>query len=897
VREALTLSPDQVVQSPSVVDVLALLRELCRPEQVSPDAGGVWITVRGEATTPPQGWKLHVSATCNSVDAVLRATLPILVAAGVTCKVATFPTLVALNAGGHGLAQIGKVITAYPANDRQSVELAIELDAATRGLAGPVVPSDRPLRPGSLVHYRYGAFQMVPMQTKDRGVLPGLRLPDGTLIHDDRSPLYRVPAGIDDLFASAGFTTVQSLKALIGGRYLITSTLHVSARGSVHTVLDTATFSPRVVKRAARHAVVGVGQRDAQDRLRMEFAILTRLAGDPCVPAVHDLIEQDGELFLVMDDIAGPTLSQTVEEMKGAGSLPTTEGVIAWGRELAAGVQRIHDAGYVLCDLKPSNILVTATGALRIIDFDIAQPLNGTRIDRAGTRGYLAPEVRDNLAFDVRADIYSFGAVLYFLVTGAEPELAPDPERLLQRSPSRLNPAVPRRLAGVIRSCLDPRPDNRPRSMLQVDALLAAIPRAAAPMHRDAATRARDPIPTVKRLTAAICRAAQAEHAGADWDSPMADRMSQRTLYDGTAGVLLALAEIVEVLGDPHARSTLSETVSRFASTPPPDGESGAGLYGGEGGVALALLRCGQVLADDRCIARAVDVGRTVASLAHEVPDLIVGSAGRVRANLQLWSGTGLSEFLDAAIAAGAHLVETAQEVGDGLRWLDASIPRDALPQEHSQGSQPRAWLGYAHGAAGIGDVLLDLWEVTGEVRFRRAAEGAARRLVECAVPVLPDGDGLNWPRTEGAPPEPGFWCHGSAGIGRFFLHAAALGLLPDAEEVAHGAARAVAGSTRWAGPTLCHGLAGNLAFLGRMERETGNRGYRHDIASFECLLRTWLQTRDGLLVSVGGEPDAVTPSYMTGYAGVAVALLCHATGRDLPDLARPWTASPVASS
>jgi hypothetical protein len=829
----------------------------------------------------------------------MRRAVPILVAGGVTFKVATFETLLSLNAGAQGLGQIGKVVTVYPESDLQAVTLAIALDGATRDLAGPAVPSDRPLRPGSLVHYRYGAFQLLPMQTKERGIVPGIRLPDGSLVPDDRSARYRPPASVDDPFAAAGFTTVQPLTALIGGRYLITATLNASARGSVHTAVDTATFTPRVVKRAARHAIIGAGRQDACDRLRVEFEVLSRLAGDPCVPAVHDLVEQNGELFLVMDDIVGPTLSQKIVEMIGQGSLPTPEQVFAWGRELATAVQRLHNAGFLLCDLKPSNILVTETGALRLIDFDVAQPLDGDNIHRAGTPGYLAPEVLGDSKFDVRADVYSLGAVLYFLITGAEPALAPDPRRLLSRPPSLLNTQVPRRLTGLIRACLDPRPEHRPQSMLEVDALLGTISKTGT------GTRGRrlshvhigDPISTVERLTATICRAVQGESAHAGWNVPETARVPQRTLYDGTAGVLLALAEIVEVLGDIDARSALSESAHRFAASSPPDGESGGCLYAGEGGVALALLRCGEVLADDWLIDRAVEVGHAVALLPLDGLDLTAGSAGRVRANLRLWRGTSRREFLDAARIAGSHLVEAAVTVGDGLRWPDATLEMDTVPRERSQDGQPPAWLGYAHGAAGIGDVLLDLWEITAEPRFWHAAQGAARRLIQLAVPVFPDRTGFNWPRTEGGAPGPGFWCHGAAGIGYFFLHAATLELTPDAEEVAHRAARAVAQSTRWAGPTLCHGLAGNLAFLCRMDRETGSNRYRRDSAAFNSLLQTWLHSRDGVLTCLGGEPVPSSPSYMTGYSGVAAALLCLAASRDLPDLARPRTPSSMVAT
>jgi lantibiotic modifying enzyme len=130
------------------------------------------------------------------------------------------------------------------------------------------------------------------------------------------------------------------------------------------------------------------------------------------------------------------------------------------------------------------------------------------------------------------------------------------------------------------------------------------------------------------------------------------------------------------------------------------------------------------------------------------------------------------------------------------------------------------------------------------------------------------------------------FWCHGAAGIGRFFLHAARVDLLAQAEELAHRAALTVEGATRAAAPTLCHGLAGNLSFLLEMHRQTGAATYLAAARTFGRLLRCWLVERDGALVCAGDEPTIFSPSYMVGYAGVAVSLLRLAVPGDLPDLA-----------
>ena len=119
-----------------------------------------WIFVRHlGASDRAQGWKIHVSAGKASLEDVLERSLPILLAERASFKViASIAQLDDLNQGLAGITQVGKCITIYPNDDIQAVSLAVALDVATSGLRGPAILSDRPLRPGSLIHYRYGCF-------------------------------------------------------------------------------------------------------------------------------------------------------------------------------------------------------------------------------------------------------------------------------------------------------------------------------------------------------------------------------------------------------------------------------------------------------------------------------------------------------------------------------------------------------------------------------------------------------------------------------------------------------------------------------------------------------------------------------------------------------------------
>jgi len=136
--------------------------------------------------------------------------------------------------------------------------------------------------------------------------------------------------------------------------------------------------------------------------------------------------------------------------------------------------------------------------------------------------------------------------------------------------------------------------------------------------------------------------------------------------------------------------------------------------------------------------------------------------------------------------------------------------------------------------------------EATGDDRFLSAARGAGRWLARQAVPVLDDGSGLDWPRTEGEPPFGAAWCHGAVAIGLFFLHAARLDVLPGAADVAARAARTAARGARPQGPIQCHGLAGNIEFLLDMNSVTGDAAYLAEARSLGRLLEAFSYEKDG---------------------------------------------------
>src|SRR4051812_47989824 len=159
---------------------------------------GRWLVVSfpNPYPQPQQGWKLHVSAHPGNSYGVLDRALAVLRSYQVNFKVAASPQMLEiLNAGAAGPSQIGKFITVYPPDDTLAARIAEDLHTATADMVGPHIPSDCPLHPGSLVHYRFGSFAGAAfMHLADGTVASPLISPAGTLEPDERRPVFAPPA-------------------------------------------------------------------------------------------------------------------------------------------------------------------------------------------------------------------------------------------------------------------------------------------------------------------------------------------------------------------------------------------------------------------------------------------------------------------------------------------------------------------------------------------------------------------------------------------------------------------------------------------------------------------------------------------------------------------------------
>ena len=223
------------------------------------------------------------------------------------------------------------------------------------------------------------------------------------------------------------------------------------------------------------------------DRLR-RFKHEARAAGalnHPNILTVYDIGDHDGQPFIVTELLKGDTL-HTVIPQKGLPPERATE----LAMQIAAGLAAAHEAGIVHRDLKPSNIFVTRDGYLKILDFGLAKlkasagPDSETAVlteestatgTILGTVGYMSPEQVRGQTTDTRTDIFSFGCVLYELLSGQRAFSGSTPadviSALLSEQPEDsavVNPEVPEELARLVMRCLEKRPEDRFQSVRDV---------------------------------------------------------------------------------------------------------------------------------------------------------------------------------------------------------------------------------------------------------------------------------------------------------------------------------------------------------------------------------------------------------------------------------------------
>jgi predicted Ser/Thr protein kinase len=229
------------------------------------------------------------------------------------------------------------------------------------------------------------------------------------------------------------------------GRYEITGELGRGAMGVVYKALD-PTIGRTVALKTMRLDGHGIESSELVKRFQNE-ARAAGLLNHPNIVTIYDAGEEDGIFYIAMEYIEGTTLDHLLAQKQ----MLDPEEVIRISRETCKGLDYAHAHGIVHRDVKPANIMITSRGSVKIMDFGIAKA-GGSMTSTGqvlGTPNYMSPEQVRGKSLDGRTDLFSFGVVLYEMLTGEKPFVGQNVTTVIYKIVNE-NPIAPRELDGTL---------------------------------------------------------------------------------------------------------------------------------------------------------------------------------------------------------------------------------------------------------------------------------------------------------------------------------------------------------------------------------------------------------------------------------------------------------------
>jgi serine/threonine protein kinase len=282
------------------------------------------------------------------------------------------------------------------------------------------------------------------------------------------------------------------------GNYKITEKIGEGGMGAVYKGIDVM-LEREVAIKMLRPELANNPQ--IVERFRSEAVTLAKL-NHPNIATLYSFLRQNDDFFMVMEFVRGDTLDEVIT---ASGPMAPDRAVQLFCQGLE-GIDHAHRLGIIHRDIKPANMMMTDTGALKVMDFGIARVLGTNRMTKTGhligTIEYMSPEQIRGLESDARSDIYSLGILLYEMLTGRVPFSSTSEYELMRAQieeapvpPRDLSPHVPLPLEQSIMKSLAKKPEARYqtagefRAALEISMRTATNPLAVPAEYRTPSTR------------------------------------------------------------------------------------------------------------------------------------------------------------------------------------------------------------------------------------------------------------------------------------------------------------------------------------------------------------------------------------------------------------------------
>ncbi len=264
------------------------------------------------------------------------------------------------------------------------------------------------------------------------------------------------------------------------GKYEIGQRMKIGGQSIIYKAHDSLLGRDVAIKQISTHLAEDPA---FLERFRKEAQILARLGQEqPAIVIIHELIEDEQGLFIVMEFVAGDNLETVLEKTGGPIEVKAALQVIF---RLAGALHSVHAAGIIHRDIKPANIMIGEGLRVKIADFGVAASISGQTSMVLGTTKYMAPELfTGEGTIDGRVDMYSLGFIAYEMLAGREKfkevfsDVVRDPHTESLRwmkwhsdthvqapALNEVNPAVPESLAQIVAKMMAKDPNERYESM------------------------------------------------------------------------------------------------------------------------------------------------------------------------------------------------------------------------------------------------------------------------------------------------------------------------------------------------------------------------------------------------------------------------------------------------
>jgi TolB-like protein/Tfp pilus assembly protein PilF len=283
-----------------------------------------------------------------------------------------------------------------------------------------------------------------------------------------------------------------STGSTFAGRYQIVEELGKGGMGKVYRAVDKK-LNEEVALKLIKPEIASDSK--ILERFSQELKIARKIVHKN-VGRMYELMEEGGTHFITMEFVAGQDLRGLIRQ---TGQLAVGT-ALSIAKQVCEGLSEAHKLGVIHRDLKPSNIMIDREGQARIMDFGIARTLKGKGITDKdaiiGTPEYMSPEQVEGKEADARSDIYSFGIILYEMVTGRVPFEGDTPFSVafkhkteVPKSPIELNIQIPEDLSRLILKCLEKNCEKRYQTAGEILRELENIEKMFPTMERIAASR------------------------------------------------------------------------------------------------------------------------------------------------------------------------------------------------------------------------------------------------------------------------------------------------------------------------------------------------------------------------------------------------------------------------